>query len=309
MSAKLTICIPTFNREQCIKSTLEHLLKIDSREVEILVSDNCSDDNTWNYLNSISDSRLTISRNSSNIGFTGNMLKLIELSKTDAVMFMSDEDYVILDNVSKIVDTLSSNEDFGVYYPSVLHESKKSYYYKYRKLNLEKYCALNKVVLSHSYMSGMIINRKFLDIDKFVDVTRKEDVVLYPHEIMVYMILFEGGKLITDPTPIAYQGEAEESEALIKYNYSEYKERIKLFKQYNRVVSKLKYDVVSQNIFYKKMSIIAACVLVDEVLRKKVNPKEYISEINNLDCRWQFKVRFFVYSLAVMMKRAVNKVK
>ena len=309
MKNKLTVCIPTLNRCDNLKKTLGNLLNSKLESISILVSDNGSNDGTWEYLKSINDNRLTISRNSENIGFTGNILKLLELSETDFVLFMSDEDFVLTDNLNTLISSNVFNNEIGIVYSGVLHSNNDTFYYKYNKRLWDKEKAMNKFILSHSYMSGMIFNKKYLDLDRFKNTTLSEDVVLYPHEIMAYMILCNGGKLYTESLSIVRQGEAEESEAITKYRYYEYKERLKLFNQYNRIVDKLDYGTLPSRIFYKKMSIIAACVFIDEVVAKKIKPREYLTELFSLNCGMLFKLQFMGYTIAVLGKRTLNQFK
>lgn len=306
IETKLTICIPTLNRCEKLKETLGALLAYEGKGIEILVSDNGSTDETWSYLTSLDDNRLSVSRNNENIGFTGNILKLLELSKTDFILLMSDEDFVLVENIEALIEKGSFSDDVGVFYAGVLNEDGSSFYYKYKKKKWIGKSALNKAVLSHSYMSGIIFNKKFINIDKFTSSIVAERVVLYPHEIIAYMILCEGGGLVTEPIPIAKQGDEEESEAIVKYNYSEYKERLKLFKQYNKIVSDLNYGRVKSRVFYRKMAIIASCVFVDEVLVRKVKPYQYLSEVFSLNCGFLFKYKFIIYSIAVFIKRKIK---
>ena len=50
----LSICIPTYNRAEILDKSLESITKQDifqkTDEVEIIVSDNCSQDNTHNIV-------------------------------------------------------------------------------------------------------------------------------------------------------------------------------------------------------------------------------------------------------------------
>ncbi len=305
---RLTVCIPTLNRCEKLRKTLGSLLAHEEKNIDILVSDNGSTDETWAYLTSLDDKRLRISRNSKNIGFTGNILKLLELSETDFILLMSDEDYVCSENLGELLSSNLFSSSVGVIYPSVLHENKQSYYYNYSDTTWEKNKALNKFVLSHSYMSGMIFNKTFINIEKFKSATLNEDVVLYPHEIMAYMILCEGGSLISLSSAIAIQGEAEESEAITKYKYYEYQERVKLFRQYSRVVYELGYERKSSNIFYRKMSIVAACVLVDEVINKGNSSFSYLKEMFSLKCSRLFNFQFLFYSFAFFIKRKIKPI-
>jgi glycosyltransferase involved in cell wall biosynthesis len=51
----LSICIPTFNRAYILEKTLHSIVsqKIfqDTNEIEVIVSDNCSSDNTFEIVN------------------------------------------------------------------------------------------------------------------------------------------------------------------------------------------------------------------------------------------------------------------
>ncbi len=52
----LSICIPTYNRENSIKQTLEKLCAIvNNKDIEIVISDNCSTDNTKSICNFFSN--------------------------------------------------------------------------------------------------------------------------------------------------------------------------------------------------------------------------------------------------------------
>ena len=42
----LSICIPTYNRSEVLKESLMQLLKYEGDDIEVVISDNCSPDNT-----------------------------------------------------------------------------------------------------------------------------------------------------------------------------------------------------------------------------------------------------------------------
>src|SRR6266404_2786201 len=46
MTPLLSICIPTYNRANLLRETLAHLREVCSEDVEIVISDNCSPDDT-----------------------------------------------------------------------------------------------------------------------------------------------------------------------------------------------------------------------------------------------------------------------
>ncbi|MHC2999650.1 glycosyltransferase family 2 protein [Microbacterium sp. HJ5] len=92
----LTIGVPTYQRKDSVLARVEELCALPrDLPVRFLVIDNASDDGTYEALTSrFADDRLEVRRNDSNVGFAGNVLALIEHSRTEMLMFVSDEDTV-----------------------------------------------------------------------------------------------------------------------------------------------------------------------------------------------------------------------
>ena len=302
----LTVCIPTYNRLDNLKVSLKNILDSDKTNFSVLVSDNASTDGTWEYLKTIQDERLVISRNSENIGFSGNIFQLLKLSKTNFVIFISDEDFLSTSSLSELISSNELSADVGVIYPSVKLEDKKNLYYKYKDKKWRNKAAMNRFFLGHAYISGIIFNKSFIDFNKVENAILDENVVLYPHEIITYMILCNGGNLITKSMVIVRQGEAEESYLFNKYKYTDYNARLDLFKHYKRVVSKLNYNKTYSSVFYRKMSIIAAFVFVDLFFNKKSEIKPFVKGLFSIKLGFLFNLFFLMYVPAVFLKRKLK---
>eukprot|EP01031_Cornospumella_fuschlensis_P009297 gene9297-11419_t len=92
--ALLTIGIPTYNRVETVKRRVSELLALDI-PVEILVIDNASPDGTFAALTTnFSHRSLTVLENKTNLGYAGNLLRLIEEASTQYLLFLSDEDRI-----------------------------------------------------------------------------------------------------------------------------------------------------------------------------------------------------------------------
>ena len=92
--ALLTIGIPTYNRVDTVRRRIEELLALDI-SVEILVIDNASPDDTFATLTtSFSHPNLTVLTNRTNLGYSGNLLRLIDEASTPYLLFLSDEDSI-----------------------------------------------------------------------------------------------------------------------------------------------------------------------------------------------------------------------
>lgn len=111
----LTIAIPTYNRKASLLRTLDGLVTQiftdgDQCSVEIVVSDNCSQDGTdvcvSQWIRAHPNVTLRYFRNESNIGFDANCNAVIERSLGRFVWLLSDDDFVSSDAVGKICQSL-----------------------------------------------------------------------------------------------------------------------------------------------------------------------------------------------------------
>lgn len=89
---KISVCIPTYNRAALLKECLASLVRQTFRDVEIIVSDNCSTDDTQAVIAACADPRLRSYRNDTNIGPYPNLNRLLELAQGEYVCILHDDD-------------------------------------------------------------------------------------------------------------------------------------------------------------------------------------------------------------------------
>jgi glycosyltransferase involved in cell wall biosynthesis len=90
----ITIGIPTRNRSSLLKRCLDAAFAQTYRNIEVLVSDNASTDNTLAVLDSIDDSRLRVLRNRQDIGASENFATCIREAKGDYIVLVSDDNFL-----------------------------------------------------------------------------------------------------------------------------------------------------------------------------------------------------------------------
>ncbi|MHB9091943.1 MAG: glycosyltransferase family 2 protein, partial [Chloroflexota bacterium] len=92
----LSICIPTYNRAGDLREALDSILAQvhDNGNVEVIVSDNGSSDDTERLANSYARVYPSIryARNEHNIGFDANILRCVDLAEGDYISLFSDDD-------------------------------------------------------------------------------------------------------------------------------------------------------------------------------------------------------------------------
>jgi glycosyltransferase involved in cell wall biosynthesis len=89
---KFSICIPNYNYAQYIGRTIQSVLAQDYANFEIIVSDNCSTDDSWQVVNQIVDPRIRAFRNRHNVGFSANLDRAARRASGDFLIMLSSDD-------------------------------------------------------------------------------------------------------------------------------------------------------------------------------------------------------------------------
>ncbi len=117
----LSICIPTFNRSKLLKASLLSVLEqIDGYEddVEVIVSDNCSSDDTEQVIHSLQIFRpFKYNRNKENIGAGQNFYLLTnELANGEYCWLIGDDDFLRKDSLPRLIKMLKDNPNIDLFY-------------------------------------------------------------------------------------------------------------------------------------------------------------------------------------------------
>ena len=114
---KISVCIPVYNREKYIAQCIESVLAQDYKNIEIIISDNCSIDGTVDIINGyLKDKRIRFYRNETNIGMQGNAEKLIGYTAGDWLVFLSSDDFWIDPSfLSQAVDRINKHKDLSIF--------------------------------------------------------------------------------------------------------------------------------------------------------------------------------------------------
>ena len=111
---KLSICIPTFNRPNLIKIALESALRQSNPDFEIVICDNSENDETEKVVSQYPDERIRYHRHKQNVGIAANWNSLINLASGDYLKFLNDDDELLPDCVSTVLDKINIAEnEFG----------------------------------------------------------------------------------------------------------------------------------------------------------------------------------------------------
>jgi glycosyltransferase involved in cell wall biosynthesis len=90
----VSICIPTYNRAGMIGRAIESALGQTYRNIEVIVVDNASIDNTEAVVAEFTDERFSYIKNERNLGLFGNFNRCIELATGKYLHILHSDDYI-----------------------------------------------------------------------------------------------------------------------------------------------------------------------------------------------------------------------
>lgn len=163
----LSICIPTYNRCTFLNESLkriEYQFKSLINEVELIVSDNCSTDNTAIIVQDYINKKLPIKyiKNIENIGPDRNIAQCFRIAKGKYVWVLGDDDFLedgALNEIMKVLD----DGDYGL-----IHLQTNPIRQNTQKQNSKtEYSDSRKFISTISYLitfiSSNIVNRKYVE--------------------------------------------------------------------------------------------------------------------------------------------------
>ena len=125
---KISICIPTYNRATSLTNCLESIAIAGKDYIglfEICVSDNGSDDETRNVVNSAAEFlEITYHVNHANLGIPRNFVKVVSLAKGEFVWLIGDDDLLLPDTFGRLLPLLNDNKAVDFFYLNSFHLDK-----------------------------------------------------------------------------------------------------------------------------------------------------------------------------------------
>ncbi|RVT46916.1 glycosyltransferase family 2 protein [Rheinheimera sediminis] len=119
MTPLVSILIPVYNRENIITETLESALAQTHDNIEVIVVDNASTDDTWRVIKEFAekDSRVLAFRNEVNLGPVRNWLLCVERARGEIGKILWSDDLIAKDFLERTLPLLRS--DVGFVYTGV----------------------------------------------------------------------------------------------------------------------------------------------------------------------------------------------
>src|SRR5581483_10555784 len=113
-SMKISVCIPTFNGAAYIKKCLDSLLEQNQPEFEVVVSDNASEDGTWDIVRSFRDQRIRAFRSDRNVGMANNFNRALQECRGEYVKVLCADDVIEPDALKMQADFLDAHPEIAM---------------------------------------------------------------------------------------------------------------------------------------------------------------------------------------------------
>ena len=111
--ALVSVAVPTYNNAPFLKQALDSILSQSYQNIEVVISDNASTDNTPGIIKSIQDRRVKYFRNPQTVSFIENWNKAIKLASADYIAFYHSDDVYSARIVEKEMDFLNKHPLVG----------------------------------------------------------------------------------------------------------------------------------------------------------------------------------------------------
>lgn len=108
----ITTIIPTFNRLHLLKIAIESAINQTYENIEIIVSDNFSNDGTYEFFQTdpySSFANFKYIRRETNVGASNNFLAALNYCNGEYVAFLADDDYIEPEYIEKLYEAMSDS--------------------------------------------------------------------------------------------------------------------------------------------------------------------------------------------------------
>ena len=164
----LTFCIPTFNRAPFLDILLSKIEKqtgefVNIRFLELIVSDNCSNDNTSQIVHKYLNKGLAITyiRNDSNLGMDGNFVQCFKKATGKYIWLLGDDDFLKDGALNKIMLELNGSE-YGL-----VHLQVGSKCQKFKTVYWDSQAFISSISFWITFISSNIVNAKYVPLINF----------------------------------------------------------------------------------------------------------------------------------------------
>jgi glycosyltransferase involved in cell wall biosynthesis len=176
-----SICIPSYNSVDLLNKLIQSILKQTFKNIEIIISDDSTNEEVWDFYKSLNDKRVAYFKHKSLINPTENWNSALKRAKGKFRILVHHDDYFSDDfTLEKIYNESQKNGESMVYFLGFINENNFRKFY-YGKFLMNQFFRRPDDLLYVNYFSSpscLVLNQK-VDLLYNEDLKWLVDVELY----------------------------------------------------------------------------------------------------------------------------------
>lgn len=218
---EISFLIPTYNQSLDLAKCISAIVAYKGSDIEIVVNDDCSEENLNLVVDSFQDKRIRCCRNDKNLGLDGNILSGIKNCYGKYIFLLRTRDFVISDAIPSIISITKNHPDVVYITGTCLDDDGLLRTCYDNEICVKGESALHVHDLLHSHPSGSVFKRSEIDVEKYqrylerfpeprlwfmvdqlirLDLAQKGDFCLIREPIWVYTYTSRNKKRSVHPT-------------------------------------------------------------------------------------------------------------
>ena len=118
----ISVFMPTYNQQEFVAEAIESVLSQNYDNIEIIIGDDCSQDNTWKIVLAYQESypvKIKAFRNAVNLGITRNCNQVLRNCTGKYIVFFAGDDLFLPEKISKQVKVMERDESVILSYHDI----------------------------------------------------------------------------------------------------------------------------------------------------------------------------------------------
>lgn len=123
----VSILIPVYNREKYIEEAIDSAINQTYKNIEVIIVDNCSTDNTWQILQTYQqgDERIQIFQNEKNLGPVYNWVECFKRAKGEFLKILWSDDWMSLDFLENAIPIFDEDVAFLISAQQIILDNRR----------------------------------------------------------------------------------------------------------------------------------------------------------------------------------------
>ena len=192
MNKTVSVIVPVFNAEKYLKRSIESILNQTYKDLEIIIIDDKSTDNSKKVIQkyAASDNRIRTFYSEMNQGVSKSRNIGLKSFSGDYVLFMDSDDYIVPDAIEKMVDA-SNKYDADIidsYHLIIYNKNNKNYYFTENKVP-KKDLVMGSlkdnidILTKSTYVTGKLIKKELIDGLLFDEKLLRYEDLVFEHQL------------------------------------------------------------------------------------------------------------------------------